>query len=442
LLLDWSFGLLSPEEQLLLKGFSVFVRGWTVEAAIEMAAAFGYGPELAVDLLTGLVNKSLVSVSPGMLPPRYQLLETVREYASEQLRKASEEQRARRAHLALVVRMCEAARADMVGGRMRERIEQLIHEHGNINAAIEYALGPDQHQAAALRIVGALALYLKARGIQSEGYHWCRLVIDKGGGLETLERGRSLLALGLVALHAGDDQVHWALLEAARIARLHGDVWTEGYANGYCAMWLSNTGRPHEAVAHAVIIERIAAELADPLLVGLAGLTRGWIHLAQGDGAAAITVLRPVSHLSGDLHQRHFISMYIGLALFGLGDHVAAAAQFLEALRGAAEVGNVRGMAGSIEACGYILAQRGSTSEATRLLAAARGIRERTEIPLFSFWLPHHEAVHALLRVRLGSLEYEAQTAAGMQMREEDAANEARLRLQRFSRGENNPPGS
>ena len=85
-LLEWSFGLLSADEQRLLLWLGVFVQGWTVEAVIDLAAAFGDTPETVVDLLTGLANKSLVWVDQGISPPRYRLLESVREFSLEQLR--------------------------------------------------------------------------------------------------------------------------------------------------------------------------------------------------------------------------------------------------------------------------------------------------------------------------------------------------------------------
>ena len=96
-----------------------------MEAVIDLAPAFGVSPEEAVDLLTGLANKSLASVDQSTSPPRYRLLESVREFALEQLKTSGDERRARDAHLAYVLRMTEAAHADMLGARMRERIALL-----------------------------------------------------------------------------------------------------------------------------------------------------------------------------------------------------------------------------------------------------------------------------------------------------------------------------
>lgn len=442
LLLDWSFGLLSAEEQRLLRWSAVFVQTWTVEAAIELAAALGHSPEAAVDLLTGLVDKSLVAVVPGLMPPRYRLLETVREYALERLRAAGEESQARHGHVGLMVRMAEAAHADMIGGRMRERVDQLLHEHGNIGSAIDFALGEGANPVAALRIVGALTLYLKASGSYSVGYRWARRVVAATGAASAPQRGRALLCLGVILVHTGeeDDLCGASLLEAAQIAHRNQDPWSDAYANGFYTLWLCNSGRFAEAGPHLAALERIGGELDDALLQGMCGLARGWVQMAANDYSAAVATLRAVRDLGPDLHQRHFIDIYIGLALFALGENAAAARQFLDSLHNAAEVSNLRGVAGSIEACGYLAARFAEWADAARLLALARRIREQTGVPLLSFWVPYHNAAYASLRSALALTEYEAQSAAGERMRYEDAASEVRARLALYSNGATNTP--
>ncbi len=164
-LLDWSFTLLAAEEQRLLTGSAFFVQGWTVEGAMDLAEPLGVDPDSVVDLLSGLISKSLVSVMPGLTPPRYRLLESVREYALEQLQRAGEEQRARSAHLVHVVRLCHRTQRDLAAGRGRAPIEALTREDGNVVAAMEYALLSEGDRSSALRIIGDLTLYAKARGL-------------------------------------------------------------------------------------------------------------------------------------------------------------------------------------------------------------------------------------------------------------------------------------
>ncbi len=433
-MLDWSYSLLSSEEQRLLSWLSVFLQGWTMEAAVHLAGSLGHDAERVLELLGGLVSKSLVSVTPGFGAPRYRLLESVREYALERLRAADEEMHARDAHLAYVAHMCAQAHRDMVGGRMRERVAALPYEHGNITGAVEHAARSEANRPRALAIVGALTLYIKARGPLDVGQKWCRLALAGTDLVESAEKARALLCQGITAAHLrdGSESPEACLLQAARLARSHHDRWTEAYATAYWSMWQTNSGHTTAAAEALTITRDIAEQLDDPLLTGLAGLADGWIHMTNGDGGAAVETLGRACELSADEHQRHFIRVYLGLALIGLGRYLTAAAVLHEAITTGIDLGNVRGAAACVECCGYICEKLGHWRDAARLLGGARTIRERTEVPLFNFWLPYNRAAHAALEARLGVEEYSAWSRAGAAMREEEVINEASLRLKSF----------
>jgi hypothetical protein len=144
-------------------------------------------------------------------------------------------------------------------------------------------------------------------------------------------------------------------------------------------------------------------------------------------------VHQKVKRLGPRIDQCHFIDMYIGLSLFALGEYPAAAAQWLEALHGAAAVFNIRGMAGVCEGCAYICTKLGTFADAVRFLACAQKIRERTAAPLFNFWIAHHDATEAALRAELDPAEFEGLWSAGQLMKEEDIVNEVSTRLRDFS---------
>jgi hypothetical protein len=434
-MLDWGYSLLSSAEQQLLSWLGVFIQGWTMEAAVQLAATLGHAPETVLELMGGLVNKSLVYVTPGFDSARYHLLETVREYALDRLRARGEETRARDAHLAHIVHMCAHAHRDVMRGRMRDCVGALAHEHGNIGAAVEHAASNEADRLAGLSIVGSLVLYIKARGPLDVGQTWCRRALAGTEALESAERARALLCHGISAAHLRDskESPEACLLEAARLARAHDDPWTEAYASAYRAMWQANSGDTANAAEILMSAQRIAERLDDALLRGLVGLARGWIHMTTGDGVAAVETLESVRDLGSDIHQRHFIRVYLGLALIGLGRYPTAATVLHEAIATGMELGNVRGAAGCVECCGYICEKLGRPRDGARLLGAARAIRERTEVPLFNFWLPPNRSAHAALQARLGAEEYAASSRAGALMRPEEAFNEASLLLKSFS---------
>lgn len=314
-LLEWSYALLSAKEQQLLNWCTVFVQTWSVEATMDLAAAFGYAPETAIDLLTGLVNRSLVSVAPGAIPPRYRLLETVREYALDRLRASGEEDRARNAHLEIIERICRAAHEAVLAGRMPERIAQLTQDRGNIVAALDWALPREDRHPAAMSIVGSLVLYARAHGDYAEMGRFCARVVNACASSDTPERARALLTYGVLRVHL-DPTGHWddtILPEAARIAAKCGDWWTEAFAHGYQTLGLANRERLSEAEKHVAVTELSAHQHDNGLLRGLAGLARGWIHLARGESHAALERLMSVSELGPDLFLHHFINVYIAL---------------------------------------------------------------------------------------------------------------------------------
>jgi non-specific serine/threonine protein kinase len=434
-LLEWGFALLSPDEQRLLAWLGVFVQGWTVEAVIDLSAAFGTLPETAVDLLTGLTNKSLTSVDQSVSPPRYRLLESVREFALEQLKAMGEERRARDAHLDYILRICEAARQDLLGTRMRERIALLVPEHGNIDSASEYAAGAGGNPRAALKIPGLLALYFKSHGEVGLAIRLCERALACAPSDPSRERALAQLCRGINIVYGVKVAADVPLLEAVSIAREVGDEWTEAYASGTLALWLIHAGETQAANPHLATIERLAETRGDELLRGLAGVARGWFHLAEGDIGKALTVLRSVRSLSTDFHQHHFIGMYLGLGLFRLGDFARAAAEWHEAMRNAIAVGHLRGISGSVEGCAYVAERLGRPEEACRCLSAAEQMRQRAGSPLFSFWVRHNEEARAGLRSALGSGRYQAALSAGARMHVEDATNEAAALLRQFAAG-------
>ncbi len=116
----------------------------------------------------------------------------------------------------------------------------------------------------------------------------------------------------------------------------------------------------------------------------------------------AVDILRSVRGLSADTHQHHFIGMYIGLALFRRGDLAGAALEWHEAMREAIAVGHLRGVAGSVEGCGYLAERLGEAEQACRFLSAAEQVRRRADSPLFSFWFRHNESANSRLRSTLG----------------------------------------
>src|SRR5262249_34714934 len=107
--IDWSYGLLNPRERQLLQRLSVFAGGWTLEAAEAVCAGEGIEAWEVLELLTSLVDKSLVLCDASAGAGRYWLLETIRQYSRERLLEAGEGEAARGRHLAFFLQLAETA---------------------------------------------------------------------------------------------------------------------------------------------------------------------------------------------------------------------------------------------------------------------------------------------------------------------------------------------
>jgi len=431
-LLDWSFKLLSPQEQRLLMWLSVCVQGLTVETAIDFGRAQGIEPETTVDLLSGLVNKSLLTAETDSSPPRHRLLESVREFALGRLREVAEEYRARDAHLDSLKSLCRRAHEEMLHGRLREWVAQLAEEHGNIETAIEYAVTAGDNLIAAQAIVGSLLFYFKARGPHIAALRWTQRALHAGEGTDTRERGRALLCLGIISYYLllPPEETERTYLEAIGILRARGDSWSEACARSYYAMWLINLERAAQAINHINTAQTIAQELADPWLEGRVQLTRSWLHFDAAEYEAAIAALLPIRRLSADFDQHTFIDIYLGLAHYQLGRHAAAARFCRDALQASIEFRNPRGIAGCLELYAYLAAESGNARLAVQLLGVAMKVRELTAAPLFRFWIDGHDRAVKSLREHLGDTDYESAHQAGWDTHLEDAANDV-MRLLR-----------
>jgi non-specific serine/threonine protein kinase len=194
--LDWSYNLLSEPERRTLRRLSVFSAGCNLEAAEAVcsgvlgARSWVLGDEgwrsptslpntqhLApsthedvLDLLSQLVDKSLVLVDRNAREPRYWLLETIRQYGRDRLVEAEEAREARERHFAWFLGMAERAEPELLGRRQVEWLDRLEADNDNLRAALEWGMAADP--AAGARLAGHLWQFWYFRSQISEGLRW------------------------------------------------------------------------------------------------------------------------------------------------------------------------------------------------------------------------------------------------------------------------------
>ena len=228
--IDWSYGLLSDGERVLLRRLSVFAGGWRLNAAEQVCPGQGIDRYAVLDLLTGLVDKSLVTTEDCGSEVRYGLLETVRQYATARLADAGELEDLRGRHLAYHLVLAQAAQTHVLGaGRDDPVLRTLATELPNLRAALEWAAATDPN--AALRLVNALTLFWLFTGRYQEGHAAYARALDAAGEQPTPLRGRAIAARGSLGQYGGAYQAaHGWAQEALKIGQTCGDPWTQGRA--------------------------------------------------------------------------------------------------------------------------------------------------------------------------------------------------------------------
>jgi len=216
--IEWSYELLTPEEQRLFARLAVFRGGCTLEAAEQVA-------EADLDTLQSLVDKSLLRHTEE----RFWMLETICEYATKRLEESGEDEQLRRRHAEQFLALTGEGEPHVRGGSPKEWLERLEHEHDNLRAALD-RLEVSGETELALRLVGALSEFRESRGHLAEGQR--RLESALGADERpTAARAKALNGASGMALATGD--LVTARLRAEEALALHralGDAWGAAYS--------------------------------------------------------------------------------------------------------------------------------------------------------------------------------------------------------------------
>src|SRR5215213_3247618 len=227
----WSHDLLPPPEKSLFRRLSVFVGGWTIEA-VEAVAAVDAGETVdAFQALATLVDQSLVDEwpTPNAIAdePRYGMLETIREFASEQLAASGEIIQIERVFEDFLIARAEAAEGGLQGPEQRLWLDRLETEHSNFRAALGRALERNDG-GVALRLAPRLWEFWWSRGYPREGRVWLERTVSLAGPVDVAGRAVAEFGLGRLSLALGDyDAAEAHFRESLDARRQLGDAVAE-----------------------------------------------------------------------------------------------------------------------------------------------------------------------------------------------------------------------
>jgi len=180
--LEWSHDLLDETERALFRRLSIFTGGFTLEAAEVVCAGEGLEKDDVLDLLTSLVDKSLVWVAEhGGAEARYRLLETVRQYGWEKLLESEETDEVGARHALFYLLLAEEVEPGITSADRPKWLKRLEKDHDNLRAALARSLDAEAQAETGVRLAGALLWFRFHHDHVSEGRRWLHKALSVGG---------------------------------------------------------------------------------------------------------------------------------------------------------------------------------------------------------------------------------------------------------------------
>jgi predicted ATPase len=273
--LQWSHGLLDEQEQELFRRLSMFAGGWDLEAAEAVGAAEPAEAGRVLDLLSGLVEKSLVvAEAEARGAVRYGMLEPVRHYALELLEEGGETGETRGRHAAFFAALAEEAYPKLRAVPQVEWLRRLDKENDNLRGALSWALSADDIPTAA-RLGYALWTFWWIRNRQIEGRRWMEQVLPGRDGLPPPLRIRATIAAAAMAYGQGDTEaVVRYTAELVELSRaVGGDALAEAFVHAGTGLVATDRGDLEAAAPHLEEALPLFREAGED---GLAAQTPTW----------------------------------------------------------------------------------------------------------------------------------------------------------------------
>jgi non-specific serine/threonine protein kinase len=464
--IDWSYDQLSEPEQDLLRQLSVFAGGWTLEAA-EGVAGTKMSKEDVEDLLSSLVDKSLVIAESRGERSRYRFLETVRQYAQYRLSETEESFGARKRHRDHFLTFAQDMRQKLLGADQAEWFDVMDDEHDNLRQAIVFCVEEPEQGECGLRLTAALSRFWMNRSHFAEGRERFTAVLNAPSAqVRTQSRAQALNGFGLLTWRLSDYHAAQAAYEeSVSISREIGETLDVGRALNNLALIVRDqgdyvgAGKMHEeslaifrqfdqklptaiALSNLGVIHHYQGEFEQARLCFEDGLR---LQRELGDGSSAQVSLNSLGAVALNLKDKATARKYFqegydisceladkyGCArhLFGLGcaseDPREGARIIQQSLLQMAELGERTMVTDHFSSLASFAREMGMLSEAATLFAARISLRETTGSPLPVYEKEGMDEEVALIKDSLGAA-FDAAWNAGSRMTMDQAIEYAR----------------
>ncbi len=415
--LEWSYGLLTEAEQAMWRRVSVFAGSFDLDAAEAVCAGGGIAARSVVDLVDGLVAKSILAHAAGNAKARYRLLDTIGEFGLQKLRAEGGERSFRARHRDWYAAL--AARREAFGPRRAEWITDLDTDHENLRAAIEFCVSDPREVAAGAVLACHLWRYWETRGHLTEGCRIMAALLDKLDETAAV-RPQVLWVAGFLALVQGDATGGRGLLEAAvAAARRAGDDQSVAYASsylGYAMHWLGEEDQGHALAENALALHQRSG---DQIGVVLAQMQIGFIYLCAGEAASAADWFGECARAcqsSGITWYHAYARWGLGVAALLVADYGVAAGPVRAALDSMRQLDDPMGVVLCLDALAWIAAAQDQAARALTLRAAADTAWAAIPATPQPALRKHHDAALAAARDAMPESALTAAVAEGAAM--------------------------
>jgi predicted ATPase/class 3 adenylate cyclase len=466
-LIDWSWNLLDEQEQTLLRRLSVFSGGWTLDAAQAVASDNDFGEFDIIDLLDQLINKSLVTVEH--LPKgemRYNMLESIRQYARDRLFEAGEGNAFRNRHAEYIVTFGEKASIEVEGREALVWLERLLREATNATAAREWVL--ESRLDLALRMTGVSMLVQRYWLFSAEGFRWLEKVVEQARmhpaiesdpeyrrglasavitlGASMFMRGNSdrarpvleegialakeagivrqhvygLIMLLILLLNSGDLKTAEIVAEEALdLSRRYDLDFFRQMTLGYYLPLFASQGNYEQAQRYTEEAIRLAHQLGNPWMIAMASYLSGRVEESFENWSDAEVCFTKAAALFESVRDQRFTEIsrsQIAHMKRRSGDLTVAKEMYLQTIVDFHEIGHTSAVAHQLECIGFIAEFQRDYVHAARLLGAAQALREAIDSTRLPQEQVEFEQALANLAEAMGEIDRDAAFAEGQRM--------------------------
>ncbi|MEV0109735.1 protein kinase [Nocardia sp. NPDC050799] len=423
LCMDWSYHLCSPPEQRLWAQLSVFAGSCELDA-VESICDIDPGADNVLDVLSSLVDKSILIREESGTAVRFRMLETLRDYGRQKLREADRDLELRHRHHEWYERLGADAAVGWISAEQPNWIARLTREQPNLRQAIEYCLAEDTEAAAdaGMRIAAGLYAFWNFRGLYGEGRSWLRRVLARPRWHSVPDRIAALCAAGgLAAQHGEFAAAGIALAEAQDLAGPAAALISRAQIAFFEGILALARGESDVAPGR---FER-AAELTESDPAGwlrMSALTLlGWAHELNANTDRARDYYRRVLAATEPRHEilhRAAALRGVGVAVWRDGERGQARQLLEESLRVNSGLNSTVLNMFCLEGLAWILDTRTEAERAAILMGAAQGLRPAGAqvTTVFHNMAGFHEECERDARASLGDHRYDVAHQRGRSM--------------------------